>query len=295
MSTRAGGNVFASRCLAFTIFACSVTLALPSFADESAGAGSLPQAAAAGQQPGAPAQNYQAPPMGYPPPGYPPPGYPPPGYPPGYAPEPPEVIEEPTAPVIAPNRPLRFRINYGMGYFNPSDVNAYLKSKVPSNAYAVQGFSDMVLLLAGEVSVAYYPIRYVGIRPNAVYLFSPKVITVSGGSTEGFWLHSMAPGLSLDFAWDEGKLPRLFASPGLSYQAAWFEGYSASGLGLTLALGAELSFGQARSKGLYLALVLRKAKLAINGRPVSDGTNSVAMNHLDFTSVLFCLGFQTGI
>jgi hypothetical protein len=180
-----------------------------------------------------------------------------------------------------------------MGPFDPKDVNAYMKTQVPSNAYAEQGFPEMVLLMSAGASVAYYPARFFGVRPNVVYLFSPKVLTVQGGTSEGFWLHSLAPGLSIDFAFDQGKLPRFFVSPGVSYHLAWFEGYSASGLGLSVALGAELSFGQTRRKGISLALVLRTADLDINGRPSTS--SRVAMNSLDFTSVLFCVGFQTGM
>jgi len=181
-----------------------------------------------------------------------------------------------------------------MGGFSPSDVNAYLKSKVPSNASIVQGTSDMVLLMSADVSFAYYFGRYFGIRPNATYLFSPKVIDVQGGSsTQTFWLHSLAPGLALDLAFDEGKLARFFVSPGLAYHLAWFEGYSAQGFAFSIAAGAELSFGQARTKGISLALVVRSANFDVNSRPSSTG--SVVINRLDFTSVLFCVGFQTGI
>jgi hypothetical protein len=233
-------------------------------------------------------------PPGYPP-GYLPPGYVPPGYPPPPAIEPAEpVVEEPAAPAIAPHRPFRFRADFGMGYFNPSDVNAYIKDQVPSNAVAKQGFSEMVMLMSAGVSVAYYPIRFIGIRPNLVYLFAPKLITVEGGSSEGFWLHSLAPGFSLDLAFDQGKLARFFVSPGLSYHLGWFEGYGASGLGLSLALGAELSFGSTRKKGISIALVMRSADLDVKSGP-EVASNAVVVDDLDFSSVLVCVGFQLGI
>jgi hypothetical protein len=241
--------------------------------------------------------------MAYPPGSYPPgayPAYPPgayspgayPAHPPGAYPEAPEDVE-PAAPAIAPHRPIRFRADFGMGGFNPKDVNEYMKSQIPSNAYQTSGFSEMIMLMSASASVAYYPARFFGVRANGVYLFAPKVITVQGGTTEGFWLHSLAPALSLDFAFDQGKLARFFASPGIAYQVAWFEGYGASGLGLTLALGAELSFGQSRAKGISISLVLRKADLDIESRP--SASSSVPMNSLDFTSVLVCVGFQTGM
>ena len=180
-----------------------------------------------------------------------------------------------------------------MGYFNPADVNDYLESQVPSNAVAVQGFSEMVLLMSVEGSFAYHPNRFFGVRPTATYLFSPKVIEVSGGSTQGFWLHSIAPGLSLDFTYDQGKLARFFVSPGIAYQLGWLDDYSASGLGFTLAVGADLSFGQARAKGIYVAAVFRRAKLGIDSRPAVD-SSTAGMDDLDFTSFLICVGFQTG-
>jgi hypothetical protein len=235
------------------------------------------------------------PPAGYPPgayPGYPPGAYP--AYPPPYPVVQPEETAEAAVPAIAPFRPVRFRAGFGMGAFSPSDVNSYLATKVPSGAYTVQGTSDMVLLLSADLSIAYYPTRFFGIRPTATYLFSPKIIAMDNGdSGQGFWLHSLAPGLSLDFAFDEGKLARFFFNPGIAYHLAWFEGYGASGLGLSLAVGAELSFGAARAKGISLALVARSAKLGINSRP--DTYSSVAMNNLDFSSLLFCIGFQTGM
>jgi hypothetical protein len=296
MSTARVGFVF--------VFGLGVVAGVPyARAQEQAG-GAGPAAGAPGALPAAPPAGYASPgypQAGYPPGGAPPTAYPPGAYPaypgPGYAGYPPaaapETVEEPDLPAIAPHRPFRFRADFGMGYFNPSDVNAYLEDQVPSNAVMTQGFSEMILLMSTGVSLAYYPIRSVGVRPNLVYLFAPKVMTVTGGSSEAFLLHSLAPGLSLDLALDEGKLPRFFASPGIAYHLGWFEGYGASGLGFSLAVGAELSFGQARRQGVSLTLVARRAKLGIGDRPSTP--SGVVMDNLDFTSVLFCVGFQRGL
>lgn len=232
--------------------------------------------------------------MAYPPGYTTPPGYAPPGYPvQTYEAVEPTESEAP-APEVAPLRPFRFRVDFGMGGFDPSDVNAYLESRVPKNASRQSGFSQMVLLVSAGVSGAYYPTRYFGIRPNLVYLASPKVTAVDSNVTETYLLHSLAPGLSLDLAFDEGKLARYFFSPGLSYHAAWFEGYSASGLGISAALGADLSFGVARKMGISLALVLRLAKLDAGSRPADAPVDAPLVRTLDFSSLLFCVGFQLG-
>jgi hypothetical protein len=181
-----------------------------------------------------------------------------------------------------------------MGGFNPVDVNNWLKTRVPSNASVQSGFSEMVLLLSLDVSAAYYPASFIGIRPNLSYLFSPKVISTSS-SSQSFWLHSLAPGLSLDLTFDQGRLARFFVSPGVSYHLAWFEGYEAKGVGLSVAFGAELSFGAQRAKGISLALVLRSADLGVSAAPSDATERSPIITSLDFTSVLFCVGFQTGM
>ena len=203
-------------------------------------------------------------------------------------------VAEAPVPANAPHRFGRLRFDLGLGYFKPKEVNAWLKTRVPSGATVESGYSEMTAFFALEASGAYYPIRYVGIRPSASYLFSPKVYSVNGEYTT-YYLHSLAPGLSVDLAYDEGKLPRLFLSPGIAYQWAWFEGHEATGLGLTLAMGAELSFGAKRSKGVSVALVFRSANLDVSTRPSSSSDRTPTINHLDFTSILLCVGFQLGL
>ena len=198
----------------------------------------------------------------------------------------------PPAPDVAPLRPFRFRAGLGLGYFRPADVNNYIASLEKADHPAIQSTDEMRLLVSGELSVTYYPWRFLGIRPAFAYYFSPYVITVGSGTARGLWLHSVSPGFGLDLAYDEGKLARLFASPGVSYDEGWFEGYSASGLGMSLALGAAFSYGQGRAKGFYVAVLLRRAKLGIGHRP--DTPSTVTMNNLDFTSIIFCAGFQMG-
>jgi hypothetical protein len=183
-----------------------------------------------------------------------------------------------------------------MGYFNPGDVNNYMQAQVPSDAVMVSGFSKMVLLLSLDFSAAYYLTPWFGVRPNLLYLFAPKILEVYGGDTHTYWLQSIAPGVSVDFAFDTGGVARWYASPGVAYQYATFEGYTAQGLGLELALGADLSFGVARAKGLSVALVLRYANLGVNSGPATTLTYySPAIGHLNFSSAIVRVGFQWGL
>jgi hypothetical protein len=294
--------------IALAVVVCSAGGALPAYAQ---GATADSQAPAEGSPPAAqyPATGAPAgyPPPGYPPPGYPQAGYPPPGYPPpGYpqagfqqpiysSPDVPTepVEEEPATPQF---RPFRFRIDFGFGGFSPTQVNRYLASKMPSNGIMESGTTDMILIFQLEAAFAYYFIPYLGIRPSVTYLFSPKAFVVQGGSSEGFWLHSIAPGISIDGALPVGRVARLFLSPGLAYQAGWLDSFSASGLGITVTGGVDLSFGTARSKGLYIAGTFRKANLGVSGTTrYNNSSGSGYLTELDFTSFMVSIGFQLSV
>jgi len=284
----------------FALLPCAFVMASPQMAlaaEPSPDSDTVPApAAAAGQPEVPPAPSYPPPPMAYPPP---PPGYPPPpgaGYPPQYPAYPPAVAEEPEVPSgPAPFRPLRFRFDFGIGYFHPSQVNNYMQAQIPSDAELVSGFSEMALLFSLDFSGAYYFTPWFGLRANMLYLFSPKILEVMDGDSHTYWLQSLAPGLSLDFAIETGGVARFYASPGIAYQYASFEGYSADGVGLELALGADLSFGAARAKGISLALVFRYANLGVSSGPGYVSSSQPTIDHLDFTSLLLRVGFQFGI
>jgi hypothetical protein len=188
-------------------------------------------------------------------------------------------------PVVAPFRPFRFKLNLGAGGYDAADVKRYLSSQgeVASSAGVLCSF---------DVSAAYFPVRFLGVRPGLAYFFAANPVHEGWFGSRRYWLNSLAPGLAVDLVVDGGSLARFFASPGLSYQWAWFEGYEAHGLGLELAIGAELSFGQVRAQGLSLALVVRKATLDVSGRPASPPPEAPRIDTLDLTSVMLRLGFQ---
>jgi hypothetical protein len=201
-----------------------------------------------------------------------------------HPPDPPPVSAD-SPPAVVPFRPFRFKLNFGAGGYDAADVKRYLSSKgeVASSASVLCSF---------DVSAAYFPVRFFGMRPGLAYFFATNPVWVDWLETRRYWLNALAPGLAVDLVVDGGNLARFFASPGLSYQWAWFEGYGAHGLGLELAIGAELSFGQARAQGLSLALVVRKATLDVSGRPASPPPEAPRIDTLDLTSVMLRLGFQ---
>ncbi len=197
--------------------------------------------------------------------------------------QPPASADSP--PVVAGFRPFRFRLTFGVGGYDSADVKRYLSSQG-------EAASSAGVLCSFDVSVAYFPVRFLGVRPGLAYFFAANPVQVDWFGSKRYWLNSLAPGLAVDLVVDGGTLARFFASPGLSYQWAWFEGYGAHGLGLELAVGAELSFGQARALGISLAFVVRKASLEVSGRPASPPPEAPRIDTLDLTNVMLRLGFQ---
>ena len=199
-------------------------------------------------------------------------------------PNPPPVSAD-SPPMVAPFRPFRFKLNFGTGGYDAADVKRYLSSQgeVASSADVLSSF---------DVSAAYFPIRFLGVRPGLAYFFAANPVQMGWFGSRRYWLNSLAPGLAVDLVVHEGPFARFFVSPGLSYQWAWFEGYGAHGLGPELAVGAELSFGQAHTQGISIALAVRKATLDVSSRPASPLPEAPPINTLDLTSVMLRLGFQ---
>jgi len=150
----------------------------------------------------------------------------------------------------------------------------------------------MDLLLVGEVSVALLPVRFLGIRPSAAYFISTAAVydTTAGLQDVRSVLGRSRPFIRRRLR--RGNLVRSSPAPAslvnLPVRRVRRE-WPWSVLGGC----AEFSFGQARAKGAYAAMVVRNAKLGITRRP--DSPSSVTMNDLDLTSVLFCGGFQMGL
>ena len=301
-----------NRSIPLSVLACGVlawaTMVVPQARAESQpeSGQNLPSLAPDLAQPYGPSAPPGYPSWGYPPPAATDPPTPPPGYPPPMiypsagnsqiiAPAPEADGSAPIEPV--PHRPFRLRADMGEGFYRPSQVNSYIKSH--SNGDTTN--SDILLLL--EVSGEYYPTDYFGIRPSLAYLVNAEGLVggLMGGADYG--LGAIAPGVSFDFVIDTRGLARYFASPGLKYLQASFTDntgqapsrWNASGVGYELALGAELSFGVRRQKGMSLALALQRAKLDVSGKSGIPAMGAPSINTLDFTAALFRVGFQMGI
>jgi hypothetical protein len=215
--------------------------------------------------------------------------------------------EDYVEPAEAPFRRFRLRGDFGMGFFHPTDVKNFIKSRNDLGNNGSPCISDeSCVVMTIDLSAAYYVQRYLGIRMNLAMLV-PDLISPLMGPGDTYSMGSFVPGLALDFVRDKGGLARYFISPGLEYHWASFQAHvpsawkdvvdswDAHGLGLELAVGAELSFGPRRKAGLTLALVARRAKLDVSGRPDSPPVNSPAINTLDFSSVLLVGGFQLSL
>jgi hypothetical protein len=210
-----------------------------------------------------------------------------------------------TAPGEARHRPFRLRLELGVGIFDPADAENFVASQENGTGESI--LTGRTHPLANiEVSAAYYPRRYVGVRPHiAILVPLDDVFAGLLGSGPTYSMSSRSLGLSLDLALDRGRMARYFVSPGLAYHFASFsavvpqyrtgsitETWNADGLGYEIAFGSELSFGMQRTKGISILLVLQRAKLSVSGRPASPPVGAPQINTLDFSSVLLQVGYQ---
>jgi hypothetical protein len=215
-----------------------------------------------------------------------------------------------TAPGEARHRPFRLRLELGVGAFNPTDVENFVASQENGNSESI--LTGGTLPLANiEVSAAYYPRRYVGVRPHVAILVPLDQIGdafTASGSGPTYSMSSCSLGLSLDLTLDRGRMARYFLSPGLAYHFASFsavvpqyrtgsitETWNADGIGYEIAFGSEFSFGERRAKGISISLVLQRVKLPVSSKPGYLPSGAPPINTLDFSSILLQIGYQMAL
>lgn len=213
-----------------------------------------------------------------------------------------------TAPGEARHRPFRLRLELGVGMSHPTDVENFVASQNTGNGDTTLSRGNLQMANI-EISGAYYPRRYVGLRPHIAILVPLDDVIAApfggGGSTPTHSMSSRSLGLSVDLAVDRGRTARYFLSPGFAYHFASvgvdvpqtgpklaMATWNADGLGYEIAFGSELSFGERRAKGISISLVLQRVKLPVSSKPGYLPSGAPPINTLDFSSILLQIGYQ---
>jgi len=96
-------------------------------------------------------------------------------------------------------KPSNFQLGgeFGLGFFNPTDVNNYISNYLSTNGWAVQaGTSDMFIYEMVGATATYTFSNNIAIRGTFECAISPKVITsTNSNDSKTFTFTRISPGL----------------------------------------------------------------------------------------------------
>jgi hypothetical protein len=141
---------------------------------------------------------------------------------------------------------LKFYPSFGIsvGFFNPKDVNNFIKNDLSNNNIITTTSSDMFAYYEAHGGLT-LKIKFVDISGFAEYATSPKWIIVTNGSSRSYYFNRATLGASTDFFIPIGTSKHsIFMGGAITYNFLKFKGFKASAPGFRIRAGASLYFGK---------------------------------------------------
>jgi hypothetical protein len=130
------------------------------------------------------------------------------------------------------------------GFFNPKNVNNYIKYDLSNNNVITSTTSNMFSYYEGQGGLT-LKLKFIDIRGFAEFATAPKLIIVTNGDSRSYFFNRTTLGASADFFIPLGTSKHsLFFGGGLTYNFLKFEGFRASDPGFRIQAGASLQFGK---------------------------------------------------
>ena len=142
--------------------------------------------------------------------------------------------------------PVRFYPTFGVsvGFFNPKNVNDFIKNDLSNNNVVTTTSSDMFAYYEVHGGLT-FKIKFVDISGFAEYATSPKWIIVTNGSSRTYFFNRTTLGVSTNFFIPLGTSKQsIFFGGGITYNFLKFKGFKASDPGFRIQAGASLQFGK---------------------------------------------------
>jgi hypothetical protein len=134
-----------------------------------------------------------------------------------------------------------------IGGFYPSDINDYLANYY-TNVAEVSGTTEMMLYFGFNVTGSFFFTKFTELQLESEFAFSPKLVSISGGSTDYFTFRRVTPNLKFNFHIPLGRKVSYFIGVGGSYSFLNFkdpeESYSGQTPGGSIQTGVFLRFGK---------------------------------------------------
>jgi hypothetical protein len=135
-------------------------------------------------------------------------------------------------------------LGISFGFFNPKDVNSFIKHDLSSNSIIATGTSDIFMYydLHGGLTLR---IKWLDINGFLEYALAPKWIIVTNGSSRTYFFNRTTFGATSNFyiPLGEGR-HAIFFGGGVHYNILTFKNYSASKPGFRIQAGASFQFGK---------------------------------------------------
>lgn len=145
---------------------------------------------------------------------------------------------------------------FGIGYFNPKQVNAYIESHLPDNIYSQIGSTDLYMYEELHLSLT-CRYKWVDITSIVDYALGPKFILISNGSNQFYNFNRISPGLVVNFYIPSKSRHTFFFGGGAQFHIMNFEEYSGNTIGYKANAGYNI---QLKGIGLQPNIAFNLAK-----------------------------------
>lgn len=133
---------------------------------------------------------------------------------------------------------------FGIGYFNPEQVNLYIENDLPDNIYMQYGSTDLFLYEELHIFVT-CRIRWLDITSLVDYALGPKFIMISGSSNQFYNFSRISPGLLVNFYIPTGSSRHaFFIGGGVQFHFMNFEEYGGNTIGYRANIGYNLQLSK---------------------------------------------------
>jgi hypothetical protein len=142
---------------------------------------------------------------------------------------------------------LHFGVGFGIGFFNPGDVNDYIEDET-NDLLITYGFSTLIVNYSLRATLCYSVTERIDINFVGEFSLAPKIILVDGGDNLSYYFNKFSPGIVPKFYFPVGNSGRnsIFLAPGLLYNFMSFEDFSANSLGGKLEGGFSFKVGKTK-------------------------------------------------
>jgi hypothetical protein len=177
--------------------------------------------------------------------------------------------------------PISLLFGGGLGVFNPTGVNHYMRSWIEQNGTLTQGFPEMYLNVFATVGVQWHPAELFTAEALGEIGLAPKLVSGTYGEAHDFFFWRMSGGilakLNLVVSRTVNSVSALTLGAGPFLHHMTFEGHAATGPGVRGQIGYVMSLGHMVRPAFFVAFDWARA----------NATNGASTIELSYSGAIF--------